>query len=633
MANPASLLIEQVQAAAGSGWPARWAGRLTLRRLLPLFLLVLTFAAYASTLGFQFVYDDTEQIVRNSHLLSWRYAPTFFAEHVWGHQTPNPIGNYYRPLFLLWLLINRMLFGLHPLGWHLTTVLIHLAVTFMVYRLAQRLTGDQVTAGIAALLFGLHPVHIEAVAWISGVTEPLMAFWLIASFLCYLNHRQRPEHANGWFAASLLFYVLAMLAKETALVLPLLILAYEWAYDWIDAKGAAAPQDGRATVAAFSISRVFVAARRVAPYLALTAVYLITRAVVLKGLAHTSTHLSLATTLLTWPALLWFYVKLLIWPMGLSVFYDTPYVTAFGLRNFVVPLVALAVIGLLLWRWSRRAPIVRIAIAWLVLPILPVMNIAVFYDGELAHDRYLYVPSIGFAILLAVALRQLAAGSSRLFGQPALQAIAVLTLVCVLNQATVSQTAYWADNFSLYSRGVAIAPNNFLAINNLGSALARQHQYEEAIHLYRQALERKPLYWSANCNMGYSYYALGRYAEAEPYLLRAIEIYPRNARQYFCLGLTEMRLGRLANAAAMIGHAIEMQPQEPDYHYGLGLTLRKQGNLDAALEALRAELIIRPDQPGVQETIAEIEAQLRGGSAGGLNQANKPAEPEFRDLD
>src|SRR6185295_6040863 len=170
---------------------------------------------------------------------------------------------------------------------------------------------------------------------------------------------------------------------------------------------------------------------------------------------------------------------------GLSVFYDTPYVTAFGLRNFVVPLVALIAIGLLLWQWSRRTPIVRIAVAWLVLPILPVMNIAVFYDGELAHDRYLYVPSIGFAILLAVALRQLAAGSSRLFGQPALQAIAVLTLVCLLNQATVSQTAYWADNFSLYSRGVAIAPNNFLAINNLGSALARQQRYEEAIHLYR----------------------------------------------------------------------------------------------------------------------------------------------------
>jgi tetratricopeptide (TPR) repeat protein len=299
----------------------------------------------------------------------------------------------------------------------------------------------------------------------------------------------------------------------------------------------------------------------------------------------------------------------------------------------VAPVIALTAIAVLLWQWSKRAPIVRLAVAWLVLPILPVLNISVFYDGELAHDRYLYVPSIGFAILVAFAVRHITAGSIKLLNQPALQVIVVATLVCVLNQATVSQSAYWADNFSLYSRGVAMAPNNFLAINNLGSALAKQSKYDEAIKRYLQAIERKPLYWSSNCNLGYSYYALGRYEEAESYLLRAIEIYPRNARQFFCLGLTQMRLGRLGNAVAMIRHAIEMQPQEPDYHYGLGLVLKKQGNLATALDEFNAELLIRPDYPGVHEEIAEIEAQLRSGSARGLKHADTPAEPEFRNLD
>ncbi|MEN3331958.1 MAG: protein O-mannosyl-transferase [Blastocatellia bacterium] len=629
MANSASILLEQVRQATGSRIISKRQSWLTMRRLLPLFVLALTFAAYAGTLRFQFVYDDTEQIMRNPHLLSWSYAPTFFVEHVWGHQNPNPVGNYYRPLFLLWLLVNRMLFGLNPFWWHLTTILAHLAVTFMVYRLAERLVGDRTTAAIAALVFGLHPVHIEAVAWISGVTEPLMAFMLIAGFLCYLNKRDRPQSANRWFAASLLFYVLAMLAKETALVLPLIILAYEWAY----AEADAAKHPGAATWGAFLKNRFIVSAKCVAPYLLLTTVYLIIRAVVLKGLAHTSTHLSLATTVLTWPALLWFYVKLLIWPVGLSVFYDTPYVTAPGLRNFIAPVIALTAIAVLLWQWSRRAPVVRYAVAWLVLPILPVLNIAVFYDGELAHDRYLYLPSIGFAILVAFAVRQITAGSFRLLNQPALQVLVVATLVCALNQATVSQSAYWADNFALYSRGVAMAPSNFLAINNLGSAWAKQSKYEEAIKLYLQAIERKPLYWSSNCNLGYSYYALARYEEAESYLLRAIEIYPRNARQFFCLGLTQMKLGRLGNAVAMINHAIEMQPQEPDYHYGLGLVLKQQGNLATALDEFNAELLIRPDHPGARQEVAEIDAQLRSGSPRGLKHADSPAEPEFRNLD
>ena len=628
-ARIASILMKRVREATGSADHSQKTRWLTMRRLLPVCVLVLTFAAYAVTLRFQFVYDDTEQIIRNQHLLSWHYAPTFFVEHVWGHQNPNPIGNYYRPLFLLWLLANRMLFGLHPVWWHLTTVLIHVAVTFMVYRLTRRLVGDQITAIIAALVFGLHPVHIEAVAWVSGVTEPLMALMLIAAFLCYLDKRERPQHARRWFAASLLFYVLAMLAKETALALPLIIFAHEWVYAERDAVG----PNGVTTRAGAFKNRAAAAVKCVAPYLALTVLYLIIRAVVLKGLAHSSTHLSLMTTVLTWPSLLWFYVKLLIWPMGLSVFYDTPYVTAPGLKNFITPLMALAMLALLLWRWSRHAPIVRLAVAWLVLPILPVMNITVFYDGELAHDRYLYVPSIGFAILLALAIRHLAAGSTQFFSQPARQVIVVLTLVCALNQATVSQSAYWADNFSLYSRGVEIAPNNFLAINNLGSALAKQGQYEEAIKLYLQAIERKPLYWSANCNLGYSYYALGRYAEAEPWLLRAIEIYPRNGRQYFCLGMTEMKMGRLGNATAMIEHAIEMQPQEPDYHYGLGLVFKRQGDLNAALDALKAELIIKPDHPGVTEEMAEIEARLRSGSASASQPSDTLAEPEFRNAD
>ena len=632
MANSASIastLMKHVRGATGSATRSRETRRLTMRRLLPLCMLVVTFAAYAVTLRFQFVYDDTEQIINNQHLLSWRYAPTFFVEHVWGHQNPNPVGNYYRPLFLLWLLMNRMLFGLHPAWWHLTTILIHVAVTWMVYRLARRLVGDRMTAIIAALVFGLHPVHIEAVAWVSGVTEPLMALMLIAAFLCYLDQRERPQHARRWFAASLLFYALSMLAKETALVLPLIIFAHEW----VCAERDAAAPDGATRAGAFK-RRVAPAVKRVAPYLALTILYLVIRAVVLKGLAHSSTHLSLATTVFTWPALLWFYVKLLIWPVGLSVFYDTPYVTDPGLKNFVAPAVALAALAALLWRWSRRAPVVRAAVAWLVLPILPVMNITVFYDSELAHDRYLYVPSIGFAILVALAVRQLSAIPMPFFSQPARQVFVVLTLVCALNQATVSQAAYWADNFSLYSRGIEIAPNNFLAANNLGSALAKQSRYEEAIKLYLQAIERKPLYWSANCNLGYSYYALGRYAEAEPWLLRAIEIYPRNARQFFCLGMAEMKLERLGNAAAMIGHAIEMQPQEPDYHYGLGLVLKRQGNLSAALEALKAELIIKPDHPGVQEEVAEIEARLRNpGPASASQRPDTLAEPEFRNAD
>ena len=146
---------------------------------------------------------------------------------------PDQAGNYYRPVFLLWLLINRTLFGLSPFLWHFAVIAVHLLVTLLVYILARRLVKDELTAGMAALIFGLHPVHIEAVAWISGVTEPLLALFLISAFLFYMDWREGREGAPGDGAvafhkkptirlvASLFFYTLAMLEKETALILPM----------------------------------------------------------------------------------------------------------------------------------------------------------------------------------------------------------------------------------------------------------------------------------------------------------------------------------------------------------------------------------------------------------------------------
>ena len=165
----------------GSAWAQK---HVPPHAILLVVALALTFIVYAGTLGFEFVYDDHEQVLENNYVHSWRFVGHYFTGHVWSNLYAKDPGNYYRPLFLLWLRVNHMLFGLEPWGWHLTTALAHLFATYLVYLLAVRLVRDPVTAGFAALIFGLHPVHIEAVAWVSGVTEPLLAVLLIPSFLC-----------------------------------------------------------------------------------------------------------------------------------------------------------------------------------------------------------------------------------------------------------------------------------------------------------------------------------------------------------------------------------------------------------------------------------------------------------------
>ena len=160
-------------------------------------VLLLTFMAYFSTLGYEFVYDDQGQIVENSFIKSWSFAPQYFTKHVWSHIHTDQAGDSYRPVFLLWLLINRTLFGLSPFLWHFAVIAVHLLVTLLVYILARRLVKDELTAIMAALIFGLHPVHIEAVAWISGVTEPLLALFLISAFLFYMDWREGARKPTG----------------------------------------------------------------------------------------------------------------------------------------------------------------------------------------------------------------------------------------------------------------------------------------------------------------------------------------------------------------------------------------------------------------------------------------------------
>ena len=564
-------------------------------------ILFLTAVVYARVVKFQFVFDDRALIVENPVLRSWRFLPYYFTHHLTSHMFPPMPSSYYRPVLLLWLRINYTLFDLRPAGWHLSTLGLHLTATLTVYLLARQILRDRFTSGVAALFFGLHPVHVECVAWVMGLTEPLVASLSIGSFLCYLKGREGKPGARIGSASSLLLYALGMLAKETALMLPLIIFVYESAFS-----------RRSETVSSKARSASLRAGIRTAlPYLILTAPYMAARTMVLKALSHPATFLPRRTLLLTDPLVLWDYLKLLVWPFGLSAFYDVPYVTAPNLRNFFLPVVGLGVAGSALGWWSRRSRDAAFATAWLVFPILPVLNLAVFPEGEIVHDRYLYVPSVGLALLVAIGVGRLRDIPLKPLRQIPLRLVLTVALLVAFGVASIYQCLYWSDNLTLYSRGVAIAPHNNMTKNNLANEYIERGRASEAIALYEEVLAEKPDYWLSSYNLAYAYYKLGRFPEAERYFRRAIEITPLDPDQFLYLGLTWMKMGRFESAAEPIRHAISIRPDAPGYHFALGVALKSQGDLRGALEAFKHELRINPQQQAARKQIAEVEAGLR----------------------
>lgn len=568
-----------------------------LRLIILAVVLLAPLAVYVSALRYQFVFDDPDQIVYNAAVHSASSIPHYFTSDVSPHASPDEVGNFYRPVFLLWLLVNYKVGGLNPLWWHATSLAVHLLATLLVYLLAFRLSRDEVLAGGTALLFGLHPVHIEAVAWISGVTEPLMVVFFLSAFLCFIRSRESDPKSRWWLLASLGLFVVAVLEKETAIVLPAVIFFYEWL---LGSNGAAEAGE-RTRLLRKSIASAL-------PYFGLTAIYLVARFLALKGLGHAITPLPLKTIILTWPSVWMFYARLLVWPIGLSAFYDTPYITSLNARDFIGPALAIALIGVALYYWSRRSRLVAFFSIWMVLPLLPLLNVSVFKDGEIAHDRYLYLPSIGFCVLVAVAVRHFKLGATRLDGVRVVQMLFFLGIACFFGIATWRQESIWASDLSLATRGVAIAPGNTIAANNLGKELALRGEYDSAIPLFRQVTDRKPGYWLANFNLGYVYYRVGNLPEAERYLKKAVELNPNDAAGHRILGYTLLEVGRADEAEKALSRAITLRRDAPNQHYALGTILKQKGDLDGALREFRLELTFNPNHAEARQAAAALEA-------------------------
>jgi hypothetical protein len=569
--------------------------RPALVRVAPFLVLAVTLLTYAAVSSFQFVYDDEGQIVHDSFVQQWHFLPAFFTTHVWQYVTPYMKGNYYRPIFMIWLLLNFKLFGLHPVPWHLAVLGLHLVVTWQVYRLALRMMDNEPAALVSAALFGLHPIHVEAVAWISGATEPLAAVFILASILSYLAFRTGKRRRD--YAVSLGWFGLALFTKEQAVLVPALLFCYEMLF----------PRDAVQSV----VERMGSSLARLTPFAMLIAGYLAARFHALHGLGHPLEVVSLKTNLLTIPSLLVFYARLLLLPIRLSVFYDTRYVTT--MKAALVPVLlcgaVLAIAAAGFWRWRSR--VTAFAVVLLALPLLPLMRISVFSRSEIAHDRYLYLPSIGFVLLLGLLFRsvyQCAVAWRRKVATGTV--LSVAALCCI---GTTGQSLYWADNLVLYVRGVSIAPNNLIVRTNLGNELMKRGQVQDAMAQYRDVLHRDPQFWLARYDLGYAEYSISDCERAARDLQLAAYLNPMDPETFFYLGQCRFRLGDRQTGIALMRHGIDLDPRIINFRAALADALVLTGtepNLRSALELYRAEARGNPAHPTAARRAGELEARL-----------------------
>jgi tetratricopeptide (TPR) repeat protein len=550
---------------------------------------------YLGTTTFKFVYDDVGQIVDNPSIRSWHYLPQYFNSHIWKGVLSS--SNYYRPLDLVWFRLNYLFFGLNPAAWHGMVILTHALASICVFRMVARLLGDRRIAAVSSLIFALHPIHVESVAWISGMADPLLAILLCEGVSSYLNFGDSKK--TLWLCWSLFLYACATLTKETAVVFPLLILA-------IECTKANAELAQRK-----SMERLRRAGIAILPFVGVTLAYLVARGHALHGLALRAPRVTIAEMLRTWPAVLWLYVKHLLLPWGYSLYYDLHPVQRLADADFFVPAALLLLTfaaSIAASRWLKlKRDVLIIAAIWFVLPLLPSLYLPALDPAIFGQDRYLYLPSIGFAIFVSAIIFRIPEQQTLRPASRPLQIYATVALAVLLASCTFVQQQYWTSDPALYSRAISIAPDNTHAIYNLAAVLAGKNEFAPAVELFEKDLQLDPNWPQLNCTYGLTLYRMGDYQDALQKLARAAQLDPSLGEAFLYMGMAHLRLGFPQDAAFEIRRAIALNPERRGAHLAMGAVLNAEGDLTGAIAETRIEAGNFPDDPLIHRQLAALE--------------------------
>lgn len=535
---------------------------------------------------------DDQQFLTDNPLVrhpSWHSAGRFFAEIL----APSTVQGYYLPLSMVALMLDYAGGGRpdHLRPFHRTSLALHVANTALVLLLLHRLFAQFWAAALAALLFGLHPLTVEPVAWVGERKTLLAAFFALLCVWLYVLHAQRPRWSL--YGAGLAALLLALLSKPTSVPLPavLLVLNY-WPLRRLSRRTLAE------LVPFFAIAGVF------------AVITLISHART-AGLAIPAGPALPSPWLLT-PYLMVFYLRKIVWPAALTPFYALPEpFTASQPAVLASVVVAGLLLGLLVWSWRGTRGLVS-GVAIFLLAISPTLG-WVHYSWVTASDKYVYLPALGPVMVLAWALAHVWTATWR---RPALGLRRAATVVGVLGLAglaavgTRGQIGRWQTTEGLCRYMLSLAPRAVPVLDDLGTELARQGRWVEAVEYYTRALATDPAYYKSHNNLAIALVEMNRFDEAATHLQAAVRLKPDYGSAYNTLGTLAARQGRFDEAYAHFARALELDPHIADVHCNVASALVALGRPREAVPHFQQALRLKPDFAGAHNNLAVTLAKL-----------------------
>ena len=542
-------------------------------------LLAATFGVYAQVRRFSFVNFDDPEYVANPHVRGGLTAGGV----AWAF-TSRDAANWF-PLTRLSHEIDCQLFGLNA-GWHhLTNVFLHAGAVLLLFAFLRRATRDRWASAFCALVFALHPLHVESVAWVAERKDVLCAFfWFLALWL-YVRYTERPE--LGRYLLVLLAFLLGALSKPMMVTLPVVLFLVDY---WPLQRGALWRAEWQRKIPFFLLAGA----------LAIWT-YLVQRASgAVRSEAAFPVLLRIENALVSYA----FYIVQMFWPVRLAVFY--PYPQRFPFWEPLTAAVLLAGITVFALLERRRHPYLIAGWLWYLVTLLPVIGL--IQVGSQAHaDRYMYIPMVGLLLILAWGARELLSRGAMVF--------AAAGAGCCCAVLTYGQVGVWQNSEVLYRHALSVTQGNYVAEHNLGTYLMSQAgRLQEAIHHLEAAVRIRPDSLESRTDLGNALAKDGRLVEAIAQYEAALRIQPNSPITLNDLGNALSQIpGRLPEAIADYRKALQLQPDYADAHNNLGAALAKlPGKLPEAIREYQAALPFEPNSAQAHYNLALALTQTPG---------------------
>ncbi|MBW1768084.1 MAG: tetratricopeptide repeat protein [Deltaproteobacteria bacterium] len=548
-----------------------------------LFISLFTFLVFSNTLDNGFVnYDDNKIVCENNLVkeLSWENTKEIFS-----HFTLTQ----YFPLVIFSHSVEYAIAGFDPWLYHLNNLVLHILNCLLFFWLIHILSGSVSASIVGALLFGIHPLHVESVAWIAERRDTLSTFFFFGALISYCYYIT--EYRLRYFLLSLFLFIFSLLSKQTVVTLPILLYLFDYRYSRRFDKRAILEK-----IPFFIFSIIF----------ALSAIIgnQFTGGLGAKGLVPITDRVLVACRSII------FYLEKTLLPTGLSVTYPYPNEVSALDPNYFISLILLGIITISVAYSIRYTRQIAFGGLFFLITLLPVLDIIPKTGTDFAADRYMYLPSIGLFYLAGL-------GCDRLFSINILKerikraALYIFPIVVFgfFSILTYERNDIWQDSGSLWKDTISKYPESVLAHNNLGVFYQKKGLTEAAFREFQRALELNPGYADIHNNLGLYYWQKGDYRKAIASLKHAIEIRPDFAEAFNSLGICYHGLGLFNEAISYYQKGLNLQPDSAVLHNNLGISYMEAGKYDEAAEEYRTAIAIDSDFAMPHENLGVLFSQ------------------------